>query len=284
MDTKIISAAVAVLVIIAGTLVVMQLQTPPSVAVPGGAPAAVGPQSIGTTELKDGAVTADKLALEVRNLLLATGAVITTYVADDAITAPKIAAGAVGTSEIADGSITGADLADSIITTAKIVTSAVTSDKLADNIAVDNLYADNVYVGATGRLYVDNIRPRSTGTSISTAIDNLRVENLEVTGGRLTVWPADNLDNNIKGINVGLISVDPPNIGGGGSGTITVEILGANGDLIFLTPPSTFESGLVFLGATFTSQDIVTIAFANRSVAAVDGAARVWSYLAIDVT
>jgi hypothetical protein len=80
----------------------------------------------------------------------------------------------------------------------------------------------------------------------------------------------------------GTVSVDPPNINPNTSTTFTVTITGVQaGDLVFLTPPSDIEGGLVFQGADGTAANTVTIRIRNVTGAAVDGAARTWSYMVI---
>jgi hypothetical protein len=80
----------------------------------------------------------------------------------------------------------------------------------------------------------------------------------------------------------GTVSVDPPNIGANTSTTFTVTIAGVQtGDLVFLTPPSDIEAGLVFQGASVTALNTVTIRMRNVTGAAVNGIARTWSYMVI---
>jgi len=80
----------------------------------------------------------------------------------------------------------------------------------------------------------------------------------------------------------GTVSVDPPNINANTSTTFTVTIPGVQtGDLVFLTPPSSIETDLIFQGADVTAANTVTIRIRNVSGAAVDGAARTWSYMVI---
>jgi hypothetical protein len=70
----------------------------------------------------------------------------------------------------------------------------------------------------------------------------------------------------------GTVSVDPPNIGANTSTTFTVTITGVqSGDLVFLTPPSDIEPGLVFQGASVTAANTVTIRMRNVTGAAVTG-------------
>jgi hypothetical protein len=80
----------------------------------------------------------------------------------------------------------------------------------------------------------------------------------------------------------GTVSVDPPNINANTSTTFTVTISGVQTtDLVFLTPPSGIEEGLVFQGADVTAVNTVTIRMRNVTGAAVNGSARTWSYMVI---
>jgi hypothetical protein len=80
----------------------------------------------------------------------------------------------------------------------------------------------------------------------------------------------------------GTVSVNPPNIVANTSGTFTVTITDVQtGDLVFLTPPSDIEPGLVFQGASVTAADEVTIRMRNVTGGDIDGASRTWSYMVI---
>jgi hypothetical protein len=80
----------------------------------------------------------------------------------------------------------------------------------------------------------------------------------------------------------GTVSVDPPNIDANTSTTFTVTITGVQpGDLVFLTPPSDIEDGLVFQGANVTGANSVTIRMRNVTGTAINGNARTWSYMVI---
>jgi hypothetical protein len=80
----------------------------------------------------------------------------------------------------------------------------------------------------------------------------------------------------------GTVSVDPPNIGGNASNAFTVTITGVEpGDLVFLTPPSDIEGGLVFQGANVTAANTVTIRMRNVTGGGINGAPRTWSYMVI---
>jgi hypothetical protein len=65
------------------------------------------------------------------DLLPQPGAIVTSHIADDAITAAKIATDAVGTSEIAADAVTASEIATDAVGTSEIANSAVTAGKLA---------------------------------------------------------------------------------------------------------------------------------------------------------
>lgn len=112
----------------------------------------VSANSIGTEELKDGAVTTAKLASDIPVNInnIADGSITTAKLTNSIIDATKIAANAVVTSAIIDKAVTKAKLADEItsallstgnVITANIAAKAVTRDKLSDDITslLDNL-------------------------------------------------------------------------------------------------------------------------------------------------
>ena len=83
--------------------------------------------SIGTTELADDAVTADKLA---------SSAVVTASIVAKNVTGEKIADKGVDTAQIADGAIEALQINANAVETAKILNANVTGEKIA-NKAVD---------------------------------------------------------------------------------------------------------------------------------------------------
>lgn len=85
-------------------------------------------------------------------------------------------------------------------------------------------------------------------------------------------------------LKAGTVNIDPPSIGAGTKATVNVTISGAAvGDLVFLTPPETIETGLVYVGASVTAADTVTVALYNPTAAAIDGVSRTWRYLLLRV-
>lgn len=76
----------------------------------------VSPASIGTTELKNGSVTAEKLAsnIPVNVNSIPSGSIAGSMIANQTITASKLASNSVNTSKVVDGSITKAKLATSV--------------------------------------------------------------------------------------------------------------------------------------------------------------------------
>ena len=71
------------------------------------------------------------------NAQIVAGAVGTTEIATDAVTANEIVAGAIGSSEIATDAVTANELADNAVDTNAIIDSAVTSAKIADGTIVN---------------------------------------------------------------------------------------------------------------------------------------------------
>lgn len=105
----------------------------------------VSANSIGTAELKDGAVTAAKLAtaipVDINNV--ADGSITTAKLANSVIDSTKLANNAVITSSIADKSVTKEKLADNVATsllgtenvsTGNIAPKSITEDKLSDDL------------------------------------------------------------------------------------------------------------------------------------------------------
>ena len=85
---------------------------------------------IGTEDILDGAITAEKL---VDSLVYSVedGSITTAKLADKAVTTAKIDDIAVTTAKLADEAVTTAKIDDIAVTTAKLADEAVTADKIA---------------------------------------------------------------------------------------------------------------------------------------------------------
>jgi hypothetical protein len=102
-------------------------------------PAKIASSAITSVKINSDAVTSAKIAGNaVTSSAISDNAVISGKISNGAVTSAKIASGAVGTSQVADGSITAAKLAsgavggiaDGSVTTAKLANDAVTNAKI----------------------------------------------------------------------------------------------------------------------------------------------------------
>lgn len=147
---------------------------------------------------------------------------------------------------------------------------------------------------AQAAAFDSNLNPNAD-TSYSIGASNKRWSSIFLSGdaaldGRVT-WNAANggaaSNNSIAFLKQGIISIDPPNISIGANGTVAVAsstvpgLAGIQtGDRIFMTPPTTLTDGLLFMGAS-ASTDTITVRIKNVSAGAIDGTAQNWSYLII---
>ena len=111
--------------------------------------------AVGTSQIAADAITATQIATgAVTSSELASGAVTTAKIAADAITSNEIAVGAVTSSELASGAVTTAKIAADAITSNEIAVGAVTSSELASGavttakIAADAITSNEIAVGA----------------------------------------------------------------------------------------------------------------------------------------
>jgi hypothetical protein len=93
----------------------------------------IADNAIETRHIKNGAVTADKLTIMPAGRPLTPG-LETSEIKDGAITSGKIAPNAVTTDHIASNAVANDDIKDGAISTAKIRDGAVTKEKMADGI------------------------------------------------------------------------------------------------------------------------------------------------------
>jgi hypothetical protein len=109
--------------------------------------------TIGTAQIKDGAVTTPKIAagavktgkvgsLAITTAKIGDGQVTSAKVASAAVTTSKLGPGAVTTDKLADAQVTTSKLADGQVTTTKIANEQVTEAKLGPNAVSTGKIAD----------------------------------------------------------------------------------------------------------------------------------------------
>jgi len=142
-----------------------------------------------TTKLADGTVTSAKIlngAITAEDL--ATGAIVTVKVADGAITTAKIADGAVTTAKIADGAVVTVKLANETVTSEKIADGNVTTADLADDAIIAVKLADG---SVTSAKIVDGT---ITAVDIATgAVTSTRIANGAVTTSKIANYAVTSL-------------------------------------------------------------------------------------------
>lgn len=91
------------------------------------------------------------------------------------------------------------------------------------------------------------------------------------------------------GIRYGEVVVDPGNLNAGAEIEVQVALPAGEApkgnELVFVQPPAdgSLEAGLVPLGARISGADTLRIKLRNVSAGAIDGAAKTWTYLVIDI-
>lgn len=146
--------------------------------------AAAGDNTVATSALQDGAVTAAKIASEGLGAnTLASNAVTTAKVADGAITAAKIANLGLGANTLASSAVTNAKLASNAVTTAKIADAQITSPKLAagavtanaianDSVALGTKTTGNYVAGITGGTDINVSGSGSENATVTVNLDS----------------------------------------------------------------------------------------------------------------
>jgi hypothetical protein len=161
--------------------------------------------AVNTAKLKNNAVNSSKLASgAVKAADLGSGAVTAAKIANNAVTAAKIAGGAVGTSALANGGVDAAKLANGAVTTDKLGANAVTGAKIAGaTITAANIAPGQVVTGkgelASNHLNLDLSAPETGILSLpnvanvlvncsATGQASTTIENLSGTALGFSVW------------------------------------------------------------------------------------------------
>lgn len=121
----------------------------------------IAPNSVGTGELADGAVTEDKIA-------------------DNAITAAKITDLSISAADLANRSITEPKLADDSVSNRTIESLAVTGNKIASNA----ITTSKIAAGAVNTADIAN-NAVAEGNMANNAVSNRTIQNLGVTGTKI---------------------------------------------------------------------------------------------------
>ncbi len=122
----------------------------------------IASQGIGTAQLKDESVTAEKMAMD---------SVTSNAIAAGAVTAGKIATGAVIKGTIADGAVEAGNLAENAVQKGNIAAGAVDTNSIADNAVGTNQLADSVNSLLTGAIQAPS-ETNADGTFVLTAKKN----------------------------------------------------------------------------------------------------------------
>lgn len=89
----------------------------------------------------------------------------------------------------------------------------------------------------------------------------------------------------LLGLKVGTVSINPASLATVTKAGTAVTLTGvAAGDFVALMPPSDLEAGLLYTGCAITDDDEVTVYLYNPTGSSVDGAAKNWTYLWLDLT
>ena len=142
-----------------------------------------------TSKLADGAVTTNKIADgAISTDKLADGAVTTNKIADGAISTDKLADGAVTTNKIADEAISTEQLADNAVTTNKIADGAISTDKLADGAVTQDKLDNSIILsqwsnGGNGNIYYDE---GNVGIGTDSPTEKLQVDGSVLISGDLS--------------------------------------------------------------------------------------------------
>jgi hypothetical protein len=165
--------------------------------------------AITTVLINDDAITTAKIVDDaVTNALIATDAVNQDSIAANSVTATEIVANTITASEIAASTITAAQIASNTITAGQIAANTITASQIASNTITANQIATGTLTSASGVFGIISANDITTGTLNAT---NVAVTNL-------------NADNITTGsLNADLLQIDDVTIDTDGSGNLIVK-------------------------------------------------------------
>jgi hypothetical protein len=148
--------------------------------------------TIGTDDIKNGAVTADKLhSNAVTNPKIKNAAVNGAKLQNNAVTNPKIALGAVSSSKLQNNAVTNPKIGLGAVSAQKLQNNAVTNAKLQDNAVSSGKIQDNAVNGAkiaSGSVGTDELGAVVTRTnSISVPANSARQVSKSCDPGELAL-------------------------------------------------------------------------------------------------
>jgi hypothetical protein len=124
-----------------------------------------------------------------------------------------------------------------------------------------------------------NISSTNVSTRVLSVRSLARIQTLQVDSLKV-----GNSGNTIASIFTGTVSVNPGSITATTKGSVNVTISGlaSSLDTIILQPPSTLNSGLLYVGHDITASNTVTIYLYNTTGAPIDDGATTWKYTAFN--
>lgn len=79
---------------------------------------------------------------------------------------------------------------------------------------------------------------------------------------------------------MGVVTIDPEDVGANSTVSGSVDLPGARiGDIVWVTPPSSMESGLLLNGASITDEDELTFSVRNTTAGEINAESREWAIM-----
>lgn len=137
--------------------------------------------SVGTGQLKDGAVTGDKIIDgSITNSKIDDGAVTTMKIGDSAVSNVKLSDGSVTNTKLDSGAVTSSKLADNAVTNTKLADASITASKVDAGAITGSKLADATITGS--KLVAGAV---ATGNLADTAVTTVKVADAAVTNAKL---------------------------------------------------------------------------------------------------